>query len=135
MSDDGEAVTVTDTAGKAYDVPFRKADPEDENYPPILRFRGIGQRGGDYLRGDVVTFDNSAFIAKRPFRQADLTFRADDWEFFLKTGRDGGGGVPSGLYPEINKEHNELAGVMKLAVVAALPGAPDANTLYFIKAP
>jgi hypothetical protein len=148
QSEHDGVVLVTLTDERALEVPIYKADPQDNNYPPLIRFRGIIQPSSNYRRGDVASYFDSAWIALKSFQQVGTMLQQDNWELFVKGGSSGGGGG-GGIVdaPEDGIAHARLNAAwapspvlgsenevptLKMSVVAVLPAEPDENTLYFV---
>ena len=136
------------TSGKTFEVPIQKADPENSDYPPILRWRGVLMRNTDYLRGDLVRHFGGLFVASQDHRQQGDVLDPRNWDPILEVvaaGGGGGGGI--GEAPDDDNAYlrsgeawvegmaagpgNTVAG-LKYEVVTALPGSPTAGILYFV---
>jgi len=53
-----------------------------------IKYRGVYQRAQDYSKGDVVTFNGSAWIALRSLKETEEPSTCDGWMLMVKKGRD-----------------------------------------------
>ena len=53
-----------------------------------IKYRGAYQRAQEYSKGDVVTFNGSAWVAVKALKETEAPASCDGWMLMVKKGRD-----------------------------------------------
>lgn len=96
---DGEAILRLSDGTVLRSKIVQKSDPEDSDYPPLVRFRGVFDEDNAYRRGDIVRHGPAIYVSKTSIAPSSGSFDIsiydpEKWDLILEvTSYDSGSGT------------------------------------------